>query len=121
MKTFSTIFLLTLSTMCFAQSGGIENNTGVTGNQRTTGVQALDQRAMLSTILQNNYLVVSTTSQSGFKGQLSLYDMNGSLVKSVKSYSNTIQIDVNGLSTGIYLLEAPVENETVIRKVFITH
>lgn len=119
MKTLITACIVVLGNVCLAQSGGIADNTGIHPTAETTGIQALDPSVSLNALVQGDILLVSTNA-SEFSGSVSLFDMNGRQVATSMPSSSSTQIDIQSLSTGIYLLEAPINGEVIVRKIFIS-
>lgn len=63
--------------------------------------------------------MVRTTMIEGFNGDLKLYDLNGKVVATKRAQSTTIEMNVSQLSGGVYILEAPLNGERVVKRVFV--
>ena len=86
---------------------------GTPGEENSTNILAVNNYNNLKVIVSPNPLITSTTiSIPNWTSSLSLsvYDMLGRVVKTMKSNSNSILLDKENLSSGMYILKIATKN-----------
>ena len=83
----------------------------------TLGVEdfSLDATSIYPNPSNGNFSIISKTTID----QVSIYTLTGSFVKTVKANENSTQINIEGLSTGVYLIELQNDSQKAWKKVIV--
>ncbi len=116
MKHFFTLMMIIFATASFAQ---VDGNNGTTRDQRTTGIQQIDYDANVSVYAVDGQLVLVSSLSQAFE-TIDVFNIQGSLMTSRVANSTQESIDVSGYIPGVYFVQARIDGEMVVKKVFIS-
>lgn len=63
--------------------------------------------------------ILTIESDQKINGTITIYDVNGKLIKTVKDYGNTIIIDVSAFENGIYFLNFEIGDQLIVKRFLV--
>lgn len=117
MKQILTLLLVAMVSSTFAQ---VDGNGGVTRDDHTNGIEKIDYQANIDAYAVNSQLILTSTLNSPFQ-EVTIFNVQGRLMTTQVSTSNREVIDINGYTPGIYFVRVKVDDEVVVKKVFVSN
>lgn len=119
MKQVFTVLMIVFATVSFAQ---VDGNNGSTRDGHSTwpdGVQQIDYQASIKAFVIDGQLIMVSNLSDAFES-FSVFNIQGTLITTQVANSTREMIDVSNYVPGVYFVQAEIDNQQVVKKVFIS-